>query len=101
MPNPTVGLIKQKSDPVASHFRAELVTGFASAAGNGSAAISGLSPASDAPLACMYLGATAGVSGNISVGSVSFVAGSSRMQIANTNVSSASSVLLFWWDRSG
>tara|TARA_B100001964_G_scaffold101174_1_gene113121 strand:+ start:203 stop:502 length:300 start_codon:yes stop_codon:yes gene_type:complete len=98
MPNPTIGAIKELSDIIAGHWRQELVTGFASAAGNGSAAISGLSPAGDAPLACVVLGATAAGSQNINLGSVSFVVGSTRMQIANT-VTSAKSVILTWWDR--
>tara|TARA_R100001530_G_scaffold53313_1_gene39365 strand:- start:941 stop:1240 length:300 start_codon:yes stop_codon:yes gene_type:complete len=99
MPNPTVGAIKELSDMVAGKLRFELVTGFASAGGNGSSAISGLSPASDAPLSCMVFGDTAAGSQNMTLASVTFVVGSSRMQIANTDTS-AKSVMLVWWDRS-
>jgi|1_EtaG_2_1085319.scaffolds.fasta_scaffold07368_3 hypothetical protein len=94
----TLSEIQALSDPVANHWKMAMVTGFASKGGNGSVAVAGLSPASDAPLACCFFGGTGSGHGAIAVGSVTFINGSTRMEIANTTTSNKS-VMLFWWDK--
>ena len=95
----TLAEIQALSDVIANHWRMAIVAGIVSKAGNGSAQISGLSAATDAPIAGLYMGATSGTrSAQISTGSITFIA--DRVQIDNTSTDDSGKVLqIFWWDK--
>jgi len=80
-----------------SHLKINLIAGFASASGNGSGAITGLSAAVDAPIKAVVLSGSASTNADVSTGSVTFV--SNRVQLSNVT-STNKSVVVFWWDRS-
>ncbi len=93
----TIAEIQALSDVIANHLKFAQVTGFASKSGGGSAQVTGLSAAVDAPLHAFYIAHTAANSGMIAAGSITFVA--DRFQIANTDVGSGKIIQLFWWDK--
>lgn len=96
MPNPTLSDALAQGSEFARAFRVDSVTGFVSAAGNGSADITGLSAAFDAPLAAFVAELSYTSKRKITLASITFVA--DRMQIANTDTSSQQ-VDLYWWNK--
>jgi len=89
--------VKEKSEHFAVHNRCHQVAGFISAAGNGSAQITGASAGGgDVPLYAII--------GEISFTNAQVVQAPSlrfsndRIQVLNSNFTSAKNMLLFWYD---
>ena len=96
MGNPTRADAELLGSETARAFRVDTVSGFVSAAGNGSAQITGLSGAFDAPIAAFVAELSYTSKRKITLASVTFVA--DRVQIANTDTSSKQ-IDLYWWNK--
>ena len=96
MGNPTRADAQLLGSEFAKSFRIDTVSGFVSAAGNGSTVITGLSGAFDAPMAAFVAELSYTSKRKITLASVTFTA--NRVQIANTDTS-GQQIDLYWWNK--